>query len=138
MHCYLATFAFPEVVRPKRDSKLDLYASSLQQRWSAGQHNITQLIVELRVQGYRGGTTIVYASLREMKQQLAGANESSNAQTARSPIVPLSAREAAWLFLRDSRHLTFSRYGRWTQDETLGTLYLLVQDVRTMLSRRQA
>ena len=54
---YLAAPAFPEIVRPKRSSKLDpykAYKDYLHQRWAAGQQKITHLVAEIRAQGYRG------------------------------------------------------------------------------------
>ena len=48
---YLAAPAFPEIVRPKRPSKLDPYKDYLHQRWAAGQHTITPLISEIRALG---------------------------------------------------------------------------------------
>jgi len=48
---YLHASAFPEIVRPKRGSKLDPYKDYLHQRWETGQQNVTHLIEEIRAQG---------------------------------------------------------------------------------------
>jgi transposase len=56
---YINAACFPEIVRPGKRSKLDPYKASLRERWTAGQHNIKQLVSELRERGYRQGETIV-------------------------------------------------------------------------------
>jgi transposase len=64
---YINAADFPEIVRPRKRSKLDPYKAYLQERWNAGQHNIKQLVAELRERGYRQGETIVYDYLRSIR-----------------------------------------------------------------------
>jgi transposase len=50
---YINAAGFPEIVRPGKRSTLDPYKAYLRERWKAGQHNIKQLVSELRERGYR-------------------------------------------------------------------------------------
>jgi transposase len=138
VHRYLAAPAFPEIVRPTRTSKLDDYKPYLRERWAAGQQNRTSLVAELRKRGYRGGTTIVYDYLRTIKQ------EAARKHAEPLPVsvgVALSAREAAWLFVRDPRRLSLRQVWQLdplrTQDAELEQAYQLAQDFRMMVARRQ-
>ena len=109
---YLAAPAFPEIVRPKRPSKLDPYKDDLYQRSLAGQHNITHLVAEIRAQGYRGSATIVHDYLRpyhEHPEWLQMYHQQKQHGTRSGDHTPLSAREAAWLFIRNPRKLTLQQ-----------------------------
>jgi len=141
---YLAAPAFPEIVRAKRSSKLDPYKDYLHQRWAAGQHNITHLIAEIRAQGYRGSATIVHGYLRSQHSQ-SGWMEAYQQQKQRkaqgTSASPLSAREAAWLFVCNPRKLTLRQVWQLEplriQDEVLARAYQLTQDFRAMVVNRQ-
>ena len=56
-------------------------------------------------------------------------------------LAPLSAREAAWLFICNPRKLKLRQVDELEllrlQDEELGSAYQLVQDFRTMVTQRQ-
>jgi transposase len=141
---YLTAPAFPEIVRSKCGSKLDPYKDYLHQRWAEGQQNITHLIEEIRTQGYRGSATIVHEYLRPLRKEPGWMEtyqqcKRRKAQGKRN--APLSARQAAWLFVCNPCKL------KWRQvwelepirlyEEELGTAYLLAQDFRTMITQRQ-
>ncbi len=100
---YLRAPAFPEMARRGlRPSKLDPYKAYLQQRVQAGQCNATRLLEELRGQGYQGGSTIVRDYLRSMRKQPAWKEAYQQSQKHHHPgttPAPLTAREAAWLFV---------------------------------------
>jgi transposase len=141
---YLAAPAFPEIVRPKRKSKLDPYKDYLHQRWAAGQHNITHLVSEIRARGYRGSATIVHGYLRPYRQhpEWLQMRQHDIQQGARSgDPTPLSAREAAWLFVCNPRKLTLRQVWQLEplrlHDEGLARAYHLTQDFRTMVVQRQ-
>lgn len=52
--------AFPERQPPRqRPTKVHRFEEYLQRRWGEGCHNATRLFEEIRVQGYRGGRSIV-------------------------------------------------------------------------------
>jgi transposase len=141
---YLAAPAFPEIVRPKRPSKLDPYKDYLHQRSLAGQHNITHLVAEIRAQGYRGSATIVHDYLRSQRSQ-AGWMEAYQQQKQRkaqgTSTSPLSAREAAWLFVCNPRKLILRQVWQLEplriQEEVLARAYQLTQDFRAMVVNRQ-
>ena len=141
---YLAAPAFPEIVRPKRPSKLDPYKDYLHQRWAAGQHNITHLVAEIRAQGYRGGASIVHDYLRAYRKhpEWLEAYQHKIQQGARGDgSTPLAARSAAWLFVCNPRKLTLRQVWQLeplrVQDEALARAYQLAQDFRAMVANRQ-
>ncbi len=141
---YIKAPAFPEIVRPKRTSKLDPYKNYLHERWAAGQQNVTHLIKEIRTQGYQGGASIVRDYLRDYRttpqwKETYLQHKACQAQGKRT--TPLSAREAAWLFICPPRQLTLKHVRALEplrlQNEELGSIYHLVQDFRTMVVQRQ-
>ena len=141
---YLAAPAFPEIVRPKRTSKLDPYKDYLHQRWATGQQNITHLVAEIRAQGYQGSATIVHDYLRAYRKhpEWLEAYQHEIQQGARGgDSTPLSAREAAWLFVCNPRKLTLRQVWQLeplrVQDEALARAYQLGQDFRAMVANRQ-
>lgn len=141
---YLNAPDFPEIVRPSKRSKLDPYKAYLHERWNAGQHNIKQLVAELRERGYRHGETIVYDYLRSMREQPAwlGASPTSMKKLAHAGSQPsLSAREAAWLFACNPQRLRLAQVVKLDRvrrsEEELETAYQLAQDFRVMVTRRQ-
>jgi hypothetical protein len=144
VHRYVNTSELPAIVRPHRRSKLDPYKDYLHQRWSEGARNVTHLVAELRKQGYRGSDTIVFDYLRPLREQpewLEAYRQQQRRAAQGMPNAPLSAREAAWLFVCPPPHLTLSQVRQLdplrTRDEELGTAYQLVQDFRTMVTWRQ-
>lgn len=147
VHRYIQAPAFAEQVRPGRHkSKLDPYKASLQQRWAQGQRNIPHLIAEIREQGYRGGDTIVFDYLRTVREEPAWMQEyqQRKQQIARGVSKkPLSAHQAAWLFVCDLRTLKW-RQVWWqleplrSEEEELERAYQLCQDFRAMIVGRQA
>jgi transposase len=144
VHRYLNTSELPEMRRSPRRSKLDPYKAFLHQRWSEGARNVTHLVTELREQGYRGSQTIVFDYLRpfhEQPQWLQTYQHQQQRAALGMPTVPLSPREAAWLFVCPPRTLKLSQVRQLdplrTRDEELGRAYELVQDFRTMVNQRQ-
>ncbi len=143
---YIRAPGFPEIVRRDRHhSKLDPYKDYLQQRLQEGQKNATHLIEELRARGYQGGGTIVRDYLRGLStqpewqkayQQVKHEMQSGTAQA------PLSAREAAWLFVCNPRKLKLGQVLQLEPlrvvDEEFARVYNLAQDFRMMVVARQA
>jgi transposase len=78
---YLCAPAFPEIVRPKRGSKLDPYKAYLHQRWETGQQNVTHLIEEIRAQGFRGTLFTTISKTNERLQS--GWKSTSTANSAK-------------------------------------------------------
>ncbi|HEY6408785.1 MAG TPA: transposase, partial [Ktedonobacteraceae bacterium] len=144
VHRYLQATQLPEISRPHRRSKLDPYKDYLHQRWSEGARNVTHLVAELRKQGYHGSETIVFDYLRPLHEQpewLAAYQQQRQRAAAGKPTAPLSAREAAWLFVCPPATLMLAQVRQLdplrTRDDELGKAYELVQDFRTMVTRRQ-
>jgi hypothetical protein len=111
-----------------------------------GEQNVTRLIAEIRTRGFPGSATIIRDYLKPLraepawmevyqqrKQQIAGGVSKK----------PLSAHQAAWLFVCNPRKLKWRQIW-WhleplrVEDEELGRAYHLVQDFRTMITQRQA
>lgn len=141
---YITAPAFPEIVRPKRGSKLDPYKDYLQQRWSEGQQTITHLIEEIRAQGYRGSATIVHDYLKDKRSRPEWMETYQQCKQRKAPgklTTPLSARQAAWLFVCNPRKLKIQQVRALEpirlHDDELGTAYHLAQDFRTMVTQRQ-
>jgi transposase len=141
---YLNAGGFPEITRPGKRSRLDPYKGYLQQRWAAGERNVKRLLVELRQRGYRQGETIVYDYLRTLRKPPEGidASEVQKQTSIRSAAqAPLSAREAAWLFVCNPQKLRILQAVRVDHlrvtNEDLGLAYQLAQDFRVMVTKRQ-
>jgi hypothetical protein len=120
------------------------YKDYLHRRWNEGERNVTHLVAELRGQGYRGSDTIIFDYLRPLHQQpewLPAYLQQQQRAAQGMPTAPLSAREAAWLFVCPPPKLTLAQVRQLdplrTRDEELGKAYELVQDFRTMVTRRQ-
>ena len=144
---YLQTPTFVPQVRPNRQSrKLDPYKAYLHQRWVDGQQNVAALLAEIRAQGFHGSDTIVYDYLRtkRVEPEWMEAYRQRKQQLGRFVSTkPLSAKQAAWLFVCNPRRLKWRQI--WWQveplragDEELERAYLLAQDFRTMIVQRQA
>jgi transposase len=141
---YIKAPAFPEIVRTKRTSLLDPYKEYLQERWATGQCTTSSLLSELKERGYQGGATLVYDYLRPLREQPEWweAYQQQKARHAQGKrLSPLSAREAAWLFIGNPRKLKLRQVRELEplrlEDEELGHTYQLVQDFRTMVTQRQ-
>jgi transposase len=145
-HSYIHAPEFREHVRPNRHkSKLDPYKGYLNLRLAEGQPSVTDLIKEIREQGFRGSHTIVFDYLRSIR----GDPEWHEAYQQRKKQIacgvsrkPLSAHQAAWLFVCNPRKLKWRQV--WWQlellrieDEELGRAYHLAQDFRAMIKERQ-
>lgn len=140
---YLNAPGFPEIVRSGKRSKLDPYKVYVQERLAAGQRNVKHLVAELRERGYRQGATIVYEYVRRLREQPQWQQAVKDAKK-RSHLVsgqPLSAREAAWLFVCNPRKLRFAQAVKLDDVRRSGgdleTAYQLAQDFRVMVTSRQ-
>ncbi len=141
---YIKAPAFPEIVRTKRTSLLDPYKEYLQERWATGQCTASSLLSELKERGYQGGATLVYDYLRPLREQPEWWEAYQQQKARHAPgkrLSPLSAREAAWLFIGNPRKLKLRQVRELEplrlEDEELGHTYQLVQDFRTMVTQRQ-
>lgn len=141
---YITAPSFPEIVRPGKQSKLAPYKALLQERWTAGQRTIKQLVAELRERGYRHGETIVYDYLRGVRERPAWLEASAAIKKMSAHVtsqLSLSAREAAWLFVRDPQKLRLAQVVKLDHlrraDQGMETVYQLAQDFRVMVTRRQ-
>lgn len=85
-----------------RYSLLDTYKPYLHQRWTSGHTNITQLVAEIREQGYRGSAQTVYRYLRPFR---AGRTTPAATVTPASPAPPKIRHVTGWI-MRDPENLT--------------------------------
>jgi transposase len=141
---YLRAPTFPEIGRSRRRSKLDPDKAYLQEQWEAGEHTITHLITALQARAYRGSATIVYEALRPWRTEepwRAAYQQKRQCHPRRDGSASRSAREAAWLFVCPPEQLTLRQVWHLeplrTKDEVFGQAYELVQDFRTMVTKRQ-
>lgn len=92
---------FPEASKRHRTSKLDPYKAYMDRRWQEGCHKGTELIEEIRGQGYRGSRTVAaeYVTKLRCVECVKGEDgqESGVGTTRHAP--PMSAREASWLLM---------------------------------------
>jgi transposase len=145
----------PEAKRRRRKrSAFDPYAPYVLKRWQEGYHNGLQLWRELQAQGYRHSARMVYRfleSLRDgtlpvlpnlpLERKPSLVTKKEIAAPPPSPLETLSARQAVWLFVRESSALDDR------EQETLGlllqgsrsakTIYQLVQDFVAMVREHQ-
>jgi transposase len=104
---YVDAGTFPEMAqRRKGPSILDPYLPYLQQRWTEGQHNASQLFRDIRGQGYRGCQSMVglwAATQRQNTPKRSAAAPPSPPKPA--PPRPWSAAYAVWLLLKTPTQL---------------------------------
>src|SRR6266487_5303797 len=86
---YINAASFPEIVRPGKRSKLDPYKAYLQERWNAGQHNIKQLVAELREQGIGKGKRSSMTTSKACESSRSGWKLTLPPRRSR-PMLPLS------------------------------------------------
>jgi transposase len=85
--------------RPNRKSGLDSYKKYLQQRLLEGNQIVKDLLAEIRVMGYKGGSTVLYDYVRQIRPDgpdLPVKNKDSH----------LSPRSLAWLLVASEEKLT--------------------------------
>src|ERR1051326_53540 len=138
----------------KRAHPFDRFAPYVWERWQQGCHNGTLLWEELVAQGYKGSLKSVYQFLRPLRQGLrpespaldasAAARPSSPDRThlpLRTPLDRYALTQVHWLLIRDPEGLTASEREHVTwlcnQQETLATLYALVQAFRRLVKERR-
>ncbi|HEX4205596.1 MAG TPA: ISL3 family transposase [Ktedonobacteraceae bacterium] len=90
--------AFPERKRREQASQLDSYLPFIRERWAQGSHNIARLYRELGTKGYKGS----YERVRHLVISLRQGDRHAPLQSG----VPISSRQATWLFLRRPEELT--------------------------------
>jgi hypothetical protein len=120
------------------------YKEYLRERWATGQCTARSLFAELSARGYQGGATLVSDYLRPLREHPDwwDAYQQQKARQAQGKrVAPLSAHQAAWLFICPPRKLTLRQVRELEPlrmgDEELGNTYHLVQDFRTMVTQRQ-
>lgn len=150
---WLAT-GMPEAKRRRRKrSAFEPYAPYVLKRWQEGCHNGLHLWRELQAQGYRHSARMVYRFLESLRdgtfpvplslppedRQLAVKKETS--LPSPSPLDTLSARQAVWLFVRESSALDDREQETLClllqQSPRAKTIYQLVQDFACMVRQHQ-
>ena len=81
-----------------RRSKVDRHREYLEQRWTEGCHNATELWHELRARGFTGQSPIVR---RWVRSHYGSRRQRARQQTPRSLPQPSSPRQTAWSFLKE-------------------------------------
>jgi transposase len=145
--------AFPERAQRKlKPSLLDPYLSFLVERHQAGCENAQQLWREIREQGYPGTARQVSRWMHPRRKKAAPTTPTNyltqlRCQQAQTEPVQMtnsatelpSAKELAWLFIRDPRELTvehMTNLARISQHEQVWTIYPLIQQFVSMVCRR--
>jgi transposase len=140
---FLRAQEFPERVASKRYSHLDRFRSYLEQRWSEGCHNATQLWREVQEQGYegcRGMVTNLVTGFRAPGTKYFRASASTN--RSRLYRVTPSPVQVASLLMRHPDKLA-ARDREWLQhlfDEQpdIACVHSLIQDFSALLRTRNA
>ena len=98
---YVLADEFPTyLVRQSRRSKLDRYMSYMTQRWESGCHNGVKIWREICKLGYNGSKRIVSEWATNMRKSSKSSSHSNPSN------VPLSARKASWLLVKQESELT--------------------------------
>ena len=137
---------YPE--RPPQPSKLDPFKAWIRQRWQDGCHRATQILEEIRAQGYRGGKSILMdwiashlrskpASSTELEGTLA---PDSSGPERTKPAKAWSARRAAWVLMKVPEKLSLDESRALAQmqqaDPEIEAAYDLSQNFAKMLRER--
>jgi len=113
---YVAADTFPEIAqRRPRPSILDPWKPYLRQRWAEGCHNGSRLWREIKAQGYHGSRAVLSAWVADLRktavplvQPTPVTDEGHRILPAAIPRAarPLSAKQAAWLVVKQPDALT--------------------------------
>ena len=134
---------FPERKAARRPSRLDRFRNYLEQRWSEGCHNATQLWREIQEQGYKGCRGMVanlVTSFRAPGTKYFRGSGSIN-RSRRNLASPSPAQVASLLIRHPDKLATRDR--EWLVrllggQPDIGAMYSLVQDFSTLLRTRNA
>ncbi len=153
---FVAATQFPErATPPRQSSKLDPFIPHLKAQLAAGQDNGMQLWRELREQhGYRGSRGLVSRWVAQhrhlvpqpdptsLPQRRRGRPPATSVPPAAPPRRRLSARQAAWLLVRDPKKLEEEERslveGLCTHAPKVEQAYQLAQEFIQMVRERQA
>ena len=141
-----ATFAGRKRRSDRGDSSLNPYKPYLLERWNAGCYTAMRLFRDLRQRGYAGGSGVVAAYARRLRQAQ-GLPPGHRRPRQPLPAVaeplcqPLTPRRASWLVLRretkrtdaESQQLTMLR----AQQAEVAEAIALAQDFATLVRQRQ-
>jgi transposase len=126
-------------------SKLDPYKNYLHEQWALGHRNIAHLITDIREQGFAGSGTLVFDYLRPLREEAAWRQIYQQWKEQRQrgiSAAPISAHQAAWLFVCNPRKLKFRQVWQLEPlrvgDEEFSKAYELAQDFRAMVVFHQA
>lgn len=130
---------FPEAGRRrKRPSTFDPYARYVLIRWEQGCTNGLQIYREIKELGYPGSEKAMYRFLVPLRKKV---RIIQKAESPQAPLQDFSAKEAVWLFVRDSEKLDEKEQTTLAAicqaSETAKTMYQLVQEFRHLLHHRE-
>jgi transposase len=136
---WLKEGTFPErKPRRKQTSSFDRYAAYVLKRWEQGCRNGLQLWQEIKNQGYTGSATMVNRFLMPLREKQ---RITQTIERPQAPLQDFSAKEAVWLFVRDSVSLDEKEQTTLSLvcqvSETTRIIYQLVQEFRHMLHHRE-
>lgn len=121
------------VRRRRKPSQLDPYLPYLRQRWSPGVRVVT-LWHEIRDQGYRGSSRMVYRFVETLAQEAAH-------PPLDHPLETVSARQVTWWLLREPEALTPQDQDLLdlvlAADTTLADAYRVIAQFRQMVRNRE-
>jgi len=128
---------YPEK-RVRKPGKLDPYKGYITQRWQSDCHCSTQILHEIRQQGYNGSRSIMMDWVAKTFKPL----RSSHLPSSYKTIVHWSASRASWLLVKKKDELTEEEgqvLGRMKQaDEKVAEAYDLGQRFTSMIRERRS
>ena len=132
--------------RSRRTRLLDPYKSYLLERWNSGCHNASQLLREIRQQGFAGQFSIVREFISKLRRASGLPPRKRHIQGALVEINPVqrppTLRALAYLLVRPSNKLNATEYEYLTKLTTvhpnLQALRELAQEFATIVRQRQA
>lgn len=136
---WVAEGSYPETHYPRtHHSGFDAYAAYVRQRWEAGCHTGSQLLQEIRAQGYRGTSSTFYRYLAPLRPK----QRAARAGAVVAPFLErFSAKEAVWLLVRDPANLEECEREELTtlcqESAAIETTYRLVQAFLQMVRHLQ-
>jgi transposase len=136
---WVAEGRYPETRYPRtHQSGFDAYAAYVRQRWEAGCHTGSQLLQEIRAQGYGGTSSTFYRYLAPLRPK----QRAARAGAIVAPFLErFSAKQAVWLLVRDPANLEEREQEDLTtlcqESATIETTYRLVPAFLQMVRHLQ-
>ena len=120
-----------------RRSKLDPYKGHITQRWQEGCHNATQILHEIRQQGFKGSRSI----MMDWVSKTLKPSHSPRSPSSSERVVAWTSRRASWLLMKQEEEFSFEEQQAlermYQVDEKVAEAYTLGQRFVGMIRERQ-